>query len=223
MNSRKRSIPVKDVDFNISQKVIVSKSDQNRTDWGLDSEWLDDKVLPEQAEWETAWLAYEDPATRTPIINFTKAEKRKKFEKTLRQLVKILQSNIHVTDDDLRAMSIVIPSSSRTPAKVATTYPDYDIDSSTIRWLRIIFYDQGQKRSKARPEGQRCAIIKWIVSNIPPTSINDLTNTKSNTSTPFSLEFDESDRGKTVYFCLCWENTRGERGPWSEIQSAIIP
>jgi hypothetical protein len=23
--------------------------------------------------------------------------------------------------------------------------------------------------------------------------------------------------------CLCWENTRGRKGPWSEIQSAIIP
>jgi hypothetical protein len=30
-------------------------------------------------------------------------------------------------------------------------------------------------------------------------------------------------RGKTVYFALRWENTRGEKGPWSEIMSAIIP
>jgi hypothetical protein len=31
------------------------------------------------------------------------------------------------------------------------------------------------------------------------------------------------DRGKKLYFALRWENTRGEKGPWSEIHSTIIP
>jgi hypothetical protein len=34
---------------------------------------------------------------------------------------------------------------------------------------------------------------------------------------------EDTDRGKTVYFCLCWENNRGEKGPWSEIVFAVIP
>ncbi|MDR2362267.1 MAG: hypothetical protein LBD91_06005 [Prevotellaceae bacterium] len=29
--------------------------------------------------------------------------------------------------------------------------------------------------------------------------------------------------GKTVYFALRWENTRGEKGPWSDIMSATVP
>jgi hypothetical protein len=47
--------------------------------------------------------------------------------------------------------------------------------------------------------------------------------TESATRTSLTLEFDEPDRGKTVYFCLRWENTRGQKGPWSPIQKAIIP
>jgi hypothetical protein len=43
------------------------------------------------------------------------------------------------------------------------------------------------------------------------------------TRTPFTFAFDEFQRGKTVYFCLCGEKTRGEKGPWSEIISVIIP
>jgi hypothetical protein len=35
--------------------------------------------------------------------------------------------------------------------------------------------------------------------------------------------FENDQRGKTVYFALRWENTRGEKGPWSAIQIAIIP
>lgn len=38
-----------------------------------------------------------------------------------------------------------------------------------------------------------------------------------------TLTFDENQRGKTVYFALRWENTRGEKGPWSQIVSSIIP
>jgi hypothetical protein len=43
------------------------------------------------------------------------------------------------------------------------------------------------------------------------------------TRTPFTLEFSGHERGKTVYFALRWENTRGEKGHWSPIQNAIVP
>jgi hypothetical protein len=37
------------------------------------------------------------------------------------------------------------------------------------------------------------------------------------------LKFEGTDRGKTVYFALCWVNTREEEGDWSKIESSIIP
>ena len=43
------------------------------------------------------------------------------------------------------------------------------------------------------------------------------------TASPFTLNFQGHERGKTVYFCLRWENTVGEKGPWGEIYSAIVP
>jgi hypothetical protein len=41
--------------------------------------------------------------------------------------------------------------------------------------------------------------------------------------TPFTLHFEETDRGKTVYVALAWQNERGIRGAWSDIKSAIVP
>jgi hypothetical protein len=120
-------------------------------------------------------------------------------------------------------MGIAVPSTTHTPTPVATTYPDFDIDSSTIRRLTIHFYDQGQKTSKAKPAGQHGAEIRWAMRDTPPASLKDLTNSSFDTHTPITFEFDESERGKMVFFCLCWENTRGEKGPMSEIQSAIVP
>jgi len=31
-----------------------------------------------------------------------------------------------------------------------------------------------------------------------------------------------ADAGKTAYYALRWENTRGETGPWSDVVSATI-
>jgi hypothetical protein len=35
--------------------------------------------------------------------------------------------------------------------------------------------------------------------------------------------FIQEERGKTVYVAMCWQNEKGQKGPWSEIESAIVP
>jgi hypothetical protein len=153
-----------------------------------------------------------------------KTEARKIAESKIRTALKsYVTYNPAVTDEDRRSMDLPIHKTTRTPAPVATTYPDFDVDSGTIRRLTIHFYDQGGKHSKAKPAGQHGAEIRWAMLDSPPTKIDDLLRSAFDTHTPFTLEFDEDQRGKTVYFCLCWENTRGEKGPWSEIISAIVP
>jgi hypothetical protein len=166
----------------------------------------------------------EAPETRTEITITSKANARKELEKALRQAIgEYINHNHLVTDEDREAMGLPVYKSGRTPSPVATSYPDFDVYSGTIRRLGVEFYDQGQKKSKAKPAGQHGAEIKWGIRDTPPASINDLTNSAFDTRTPFTLEFDETQRGSTVYFCLRWENNVGVKGPWSEIQSAIIP
>ncbi|MDR0743629.1 MAG: hypothetical protein LBF05_04640, partial [Tannerella sp.] len=65
--------------------------------------------------------------------------------------------------------------------------------------------------------------IRWAILSAPPGSIDELIHSSFVIHTPFTLTFDESERGKKVYFILRWENTRGQKGPWSEIVSAVIP
>jgi hypothetical protein len=38
-----------------------------------------------------------------------------------------------------------------------------------------------------------------------------------------TLAFEGHDRGKTLYYALRWENTRGEKGPFSPIAAVIVP
>jgi hypothetical protein len=37
------------------------------------------------------------------------------------------------------------------------------------------------------------------------------------------LDFSQEESGKTIYFCVRYENAKGEPGPWGPIFSAVIP
>ena len=168
--------------------------------------------------------AAETPATRTKLSVQAKNTARGALKAALRQAVKeYLAYNHAVTDEDRDGLGLPIYKTTRTPAPVSTTYPDFEIDSGTIRRLIIYFFDQGSVKSKAKPAGQHGAEIRWVISDTPVVDVAGLVHSSFDTRTPFTLEFEGHERGKTVYFCLCWENTRGEKGPWGEIQSAIIP
>ena len=216
------SIPRKDADFHVAQENISSTASKNRIAWKLDSEWLDNSLMFAKDSWEGAWADYQSPVTRTSVITFIKNEKRMDYEKLLRMLVKNLQVNPRVSDDDLKRMNIVIPSSGRTPAPVPVTYPAATVDSSMIRRLGLHFRDSSGT-SNAKPRGVHGAEVKWGIAVATPDDPAALPNSSFDTNSPLILEFTETERGKAVYFCLRWENTRGEKGPWGEIGMAIVP
>jgi hypothetical protein len=211
----------------ITVKYMLTSGNRDRMGLAITTpqgEWFDTEFAQKLTDFRTAFNDWKDPAERTQI----KTEHLKNTEAILRVVYRklytgFLKESPLVTDEDLVAMGLPARTSGRVPAPVATTYPDYDIDSGTIRRLGIHFYDQGKKKTKAKPKGQHGAEIRWAILDAPPTEIEELVHSSFDTHTPLILEFNESQRGKNVYFCLRWENTRGEKGPWSEIISAIVP
>jgi hypothetical protein len=207
---------------NSGQDVITTKTQTNLSAWGINQTWFTTVLLVAKLAWVTAWTNYLDPALRTPLVTFIKNEKRKAYEKVLRILIRMLESNPLVSDDDRRAMSIAIPNATPTPVKPPKTCLGFIIDTSIIHCLMILFWDLGSK-SKAKPHDVHGAEICWAILDHQPLSVDELIHSGFCTRSPFKLTFDETDRGKTVYFCLRWESTRGEKGPWSEIVMEIIP
>ncbi|MDR1864574.1 MAG: hypothetical protein LBR08_03285 [Bacteroidales bacterium] len=216
------TIPIKDEEFHTVQGVITGTANDNRTAWRLDGAWLDKRLLPAQAQWEDAWEEYRNPSTRTPLIIFAKMKARKEYEPLLRLLVKNLRCNTRVTENDLHLMGIVPYPSTRKRVPPPESYPAFSTDSSIIRRLSVHFRDVGSA-SKAKPIGIHGAEIRWEIRQASPVTPADLINSSFCTRSPLTLEFDEDRRGETVWFCLRWENTRGEKGPWSELGSAVIP
>jgi hypothetical protein len=216
------TIPRTDSGFNVTQEMITAIVAAKIIDWNIDGQWFDGELLPKKAQWVAAYADYLPTATRTPLITFTKSNARKEYEKPLRMLVKGLESNPRVSDEDRRSMGIVIAATAKKSIPPATTYPVFTLDSSIIRRLSVHFRDSASS-SKAKPHGIHGVEIRWAILDVPPVNVKDLTVSAFDTRSPFTLEFEEEQRGKNVWFCLRWENTKGEKGPWSEIGSAIIP
>jgi hypothetical protein len=158
----------------------------------------------------------------TPVETRAKNEARKAVERKLRPFVNQYLRFPPVTNEDRDAMSIHNRDEIKTPIPAPLTRPEYTIKVKDIRRLTVNFWDQGSE-SKAKPHGSDGAVICWAVRDTPPASAKELTNWQLATRSPFTLEFDEAERGKTVYLALCWQNDKGQRGSWSEIRNAVIP
>jgi hypothetical protein len=164
----------------------------------------------------------EEPTTHTKVSVQEKNDARKLLETDLRRAIaEYLTYNHLLTDGDRQLLGLPVHKTTHTPAEVAKTFPWTKANTSILRRLSI---DYGSSEtSKAKPEGQHGMELVSVISDTKPADLGDLTHSYFDTRTPLVIEFTEEERGKTFWFAVRWENTRGEKGPWSEIRSAIIP
>jgi len=127
-----------------------------------------------------------------------------------------------VTNVDRVEMGVPNHDTIRTDHFVVTENVDFVIRLSAIRELVINFWIQGADH-RAKPDGYEGAVIIWGIADAPPENPDELTHHIMASRTPFTLHFDEEERGKTVYIALAWQNERGIRGTWSEYKTAIVP
>ncbi|MDR3193676.1 MAG: hypothetical protein LBT76_00110 [Tannerella sp.] len=150
-------------------------------------------------------------------------EDARDLKRIIRDLVnQCLRYNPEVTDEDRINLGLHVPDDNPTPKPKPTTQIEATIDPSIIMQLTLRYRNAGSQ-SHAKPDGVHGAEIRWNILATPPASTEDLIHSEFSTRSPHTFTFDEDRRGKTVYFRLRWENTRGQKGPWSELYSAIIP
>jgi hypothetical protein len=206
---------------------LTATANRSRLGFGADTPqgiWLDTVYAPAYNTYVEVYARWLNWAERTPRISTELEEAEAVLKPLTRTLYTgFLRTSPLVTDDDLQAMGLPKHSDgSRHPAPVETHYPGFRILTDVVRQLRIDFYDI-DTQSKAKPAGQHGAEIRWAILDTPPMHMDDLVRSSFDTDTPLTLTFDEDQRGKKVYFALCWENTVGEKGPFSSIQEAVIP
>jgi hypothetical protein len=211
------------------QTVDYLTVDDNRirmgfTEGTMQGQWFDQTFIPARNAFVEAYEAWLNPALRNAALVAALFDAEKLFKPLYRKLyVGFLKASPLVTDADLVSMGMPERSNgTRSVARIPDTVPAADVRMPSPAVVEIHFRNAGAGR-RAKPAGVHGAEIAWAVLDNMPSSWNELTNSSFDTRTPFRLTFDGKQRGKRLYFAIRWENTRGEKGPWSDITGTVIP
>jgi hypothetical protein len=213
-------IPAKDSELVSWGANFISKVTASEMRWDIPPH----ETMDLQVSYDTfvALQKKADSPDKTTVIVAEKNAARKQFEEKVRALAGFRLKNPIITDAERIDLGLHVRDTTPTTIDVPKTRPELDIDVLDFRRLQTSFHDQGSK-SKAKPYGVNGAVIIYAVLDTPPADHNALTRSVLATRTPHVLEFTEEERGKTVYVAVCWQNEKGQKGPWSEIESAIVP
>jgi hypothetical protein len=226
MATRDDYIPSNDAEFDVFFKNIVQYVSDKCS--GSPPAWTHSPqaARPELVARYTAWSAAYGP-TLKPTCTKPEREELKRVRKIVKKYLRgfvnaYLRYYPDVTDDDRRKMGLHVPDPLPTPSPDPQTRPEFEIRVRDIRTLSLLFHDQGSER-RAKPKGIGGAVIHWAVLDHIPADTGELTNSVLATRTPHTLVFTDGERGKTVYIAMQWQNRKGHKGKFSEIQSAIVP
>jgi hypothetical protein len=213
-------IPTKDMDFLLWTQNIAQFCEDNAARLKLDSaqiiEYRGKTGVFEQILKKT--LAPDHSSVDVAAKNSARSD----LESASRDLIQGGVSHNHaVTDEDRIAMGLKPKDHTRTPSPTPASRPEAKV-SGSLRQITVDYHDEGSL-SRGKPSGVRGCEIRFDLLAGPPANIEDLRHTASSTSSPYIFNFEEHDRGKHLYFALRWENTRGEKGPWSQLYDLFVP
>ncbi|MDR0561102.1 MAG: hypothetical protein LBG73_00240 [Spirochaetaceae bacterium] len=214
-------IPRGDEQFLLWAKNLVAYVQPKLTAFNIPAAALP-PIQTELTNYETAFTAAIDP-NRGKVDVLNKNESRDALKTDIRACVKAyLAYNPAVTDADKEHMGLPLHDATRSSAPVPKTIPELELDSSVIRQISVHFRDAGSDK-RGKPAHVHGVELRWALLDKPPQSVEDLTKSAFDTASPYTFKFDETQRGRALYICPCWENNKGEKGPYGEIVKAIIP
>jgi hypothetical protein len=172
---------------------------------------------------------------RTPVIT---AECREDFEQ-LEEKMRFIKNHylIGLSDTELASLGLR-PHKDRSPVPPPQGFPEADISYPGVHTLDL--HPRPVAGSPAlNPRSGYGYRIYWGVMPPggvtveaatgekrelirPPTAGKELPHSRWTRRRKERFRFD-GDSGKTVYFCICYENSKGEAGEFGPIFSAVIP
>jgi hypothetical protein len=208
--------------FNTFVKRFLTTFLEKRDGYGYgentnDGKWAMEKVIKTYGTYSTAYAPWSNPSTRTKVNSAQLQEAREEFEPLLRQLIQMLKVSPMVSKSDLVDMGLTPRhEGAGTLSPVATDSPPYRVE--TPRPFQVILHFDH------KPHGQHGVEILWLLLEKPANVlIKDLVHSSFDTRTPYHFDLDDSHRGQHLYFALRWENTRGEKGPWTPVDTVVVP
>ena len=105
---------------------------------------------------------------------------------------------------------------------VPTSQPETVVENTVNHFEhRVRALNRGRNDS-SKPEDAYGVRYAWQVGGDKPASGNALPKSKFSRKTSFVITHSEADKAKPAYYATCYENSKGEEGPWSPIEESTI-
>jgi hypothetical protein len=146
---------------------------------------------------------------------------KKLLRTSLRKKSQTIQKLDDTSDSDRAALNLTVAGKTRTAAGVPTSRPVAQVDTSQPLRHTIKFSDNVGE-GKAKPAGVMGAEVWVKIGGEATMNEDDYKYLSVDTATPYLAIHKAEDVGKKAHYLLRWINTRGEKGAWSDVVSAVI-
>jgi hypothetical protein len=181
-----------------------------------------EKLEAAQERYVTAYEAAKSPITRTKASIKEELEAQADYEALIRAVVReYIINNHNINDQDRISLGLPVHDTKHTPAPPITSRPRVDVGFPQLQQHSLVVFD-GEQKSHALPPHAAGFEVWRKIGEPAPTSNADWQLVVQAPHSPHKLEYDDSQKGLTVYYRVRWINTRAIPGPWSETVSAII-
>ncbi len=189
--------------------------------------------------WVAAYAAHVKAQAAAEGAKQAKDAARAALEQQIRPVTNFVQANPKTTNADRAEIGITVRTLVGQAARVPTTAPVALVESGQRLTHQLRLVDESTPTRRARPAGVLGAEV-WVKLVAPPSAdqpagsppgapLGDPARDPSSftfltmtTRPSFRAEFKAGDGGKTAVYMSRWVNTRGEKGPWSEVTTATV-
>jgi hypothetical protein len=216
-------LPSNDDQFSDWAANFIAYVTQHFADFGLtinDVDALNDLQTP----WGVDLAAHKVAQVAAKTATATKDASREAFETRIRSTVGRINSYPTITEAQREAMRLVPPAYSGPGGDLGmqdeTPSATIDIGNRLKHVMRI----QNQTSSgvqNGRPSGVLGAEV-WAKVGMAPADPSEMQLVGFATKSQLSVDYSGADAGKQVYYALRWVTPNGEKGNWSETESATI-
>ncbi|PYS81018.1 MAG: hypothetical protein DMF67_18305 [Acidobacteria bacterium] len=212
-------IPDSDADFDSWQQNLYGYVNSHLSEIGLTAADLT-PLAAAQTTWRDAFGAHVTAQSAAQGARQSKDAARADLETQTRNFVRRVQGMPSTTDEIRASMGLPVRKE-KAPTPVPSTRPVASVETDHRLRHTINFIDELTPGSKGKPDGVAGCEI-WMKVGEAPAGPSQVTYLGTDTRTPYLVEHDETDAGKTAYYMLRWVNAKGEQGPWSHTVSATI-
>jgi len=175
--------------------------------------------------WAAAYPAHVAAQQRAEGARQAKDAARRELERQVRPISNFVQTYFNTSNADRAEMGITVRDTSPSPAPAPTTRPLALVQSGQRLTHQLRLVDESTPTRRARPAGVLGAEVwvKLVEADEPaPTDPAALFFLTMTTRPTFRADFKPGEGGKTAVYMARWINTRGEKGPWSDVATATV-